>query len=109
MTRWQWLVYMYTGFTTKFRLWGGLHEKHVVANWHLGDHLSICSWTQGNQEKPVLRWPVAGPSGPCPLDSSPATNVIIVKNFDNIKMHGTTVRGEKNFPACRVGRSVLSL
>ena len=39
-----------------------------MANWHLGDHLSICSWTQGNQEKPVSRWSVAGPSGPCPLD-----------------------------------------
>ena len=43
MTRWQWLVYMYTGFTTKFRSRGDyiLHEKHVVATWHLGDHLSI--------------------------------------------------------------------
>ena len=27
---------------------GGLHEKHVVATWHLGYHLSICSWTQEN-------------------------------------------------------------
>ena len=72
VTRWQWSVYMYTRFTTKFRS-GGLHEKHVVATWHLGYHLSICSWTQGNQEKPVSRWPVAGPSGPCPLDSSPVT------------------------------------
>ena len=69
MTRWQWLIYMYTGFTTKFRSGGGLHEKHVMATWHLVDHLSICSWTQVNQEKPVSRWPVAGPSGPCPLDS----------------------------------------
>ena len=56
---------MYIGFTTKFRSGGGLYEKHVVATWHLGDYLSICSWTQGNQEKPVSRWPVAGPSGPC--------------------------------------------
>ena len=47
--------------TTKF--WsGGLHEKHVVATWNLGNHLSICFWAQGNQEKPVSRWPVAGPS-----------------------------------------------
>ena len=50
VTRWQWLVYMYTGFTTKFRS-GGLHWKHVVATWHLGNNLRICSWTEGNQEK----------------------------------------------------------
>ena len=47
--------------TTKFKS-GGLHEKHVVATWNLGNHLSICFWAQGNQEKPVSRWPVAGPS-----------------------------------------------
>ena len=40
-----------------------------MATWHLGYHLSICSWTRENQEKPASRWPVAGPSGPCPLDS----------------------------------------
>jgi len=27
--------------TTKFKL-GGLHEKHVVATWNVGNHLSIC-------------------------------------------------------------------
>ena len=27
--------------TTKFKS-GGLHEKHVVATWNLGTHLSIC-------------------------------------------------------------------
>jgi len=47
--------------TTKFKS-GGLHEKHVVATWSLGNHLSICLYTQGNQEKHVSRWPVAGPS-----------------------------------------------
>jgi len=26
---------------TKFKL-GGLHEKHVVATWYLGNHPSIC-------------------------------------------------------------------
>jgi len=41
---------------------GGLHEKHVVATWKLGNHLSI-RLTQGNKEKPVSRWPVAGTSG----------------------------------------------
>jgi len=41
---------------------GGLHEKHVVATWNHGNHLNICLKTQGNQEKPVSRWPVAGPS-----------------------------------------------
>jgi len=47
--------------TNKFKS-GGLHEKHVVATWNVGNHLSICLQTQGNQEKPVLRWPVAEPS-----------------------------------------------
>ena len=28
-------------FTTEFKS-GGLHEKHVVATWNLGNHLSIC-------------------------------------------------------------------
>jgi len=27
--------------TTKFKS-GGLHEKHVVAAWNFGNHLSIC-------------------------------------------------------------------
>ena len=48
-------------FTNKFKS-GGLHEKHVVATWYLGNHLSVCLWTQGTQEKPVSWWPVAGPS-----------------------------------------------
>jgi hypothetical protein len=63
--RWQWKIYMYKiyNIATKFTS-GGLKEKHVVATWNFGNHLSICSWTQGNQEKPVSRWPVrAGPSG----------------------------------------------
>ena len=49
----------------KFRKFksGGLHEKHVVATWKLGNHLSIRLLAQGNQEKPVSKWPVAGPSG----------------------------------------------
>jgi len=48
--------------TNKFKS-GGLHEKHAAATWSLGNNLSIRLWTQGNQEKPVPRWPVAGPSG----------------------------------------------
>ena len=48
-------------FTNKFKS-GGLHEKHVVATWNLGNHLSVCIQTQGNQKKLVSRWPVAGPS-----------------------------------------------
>ena len=50
--------------TTEFKS-GGLDEKHVVATWNLGNHLRICLQTQGNQEKPVSRWPVAGPSEYC--------------------------------------------
>jgi len=48
-------------FTTKFKS-EGLHEKHVVATCNHGNHLSICFYAQGNQEKPVSKWPVAGPS-----------------------------------------------
>ena len=84
---------MYTGFTTRFRC-GGLHEKHVVATWHLGYHLSICSWTQENQEKPASRWPLAGPSGLCPLDSSPVTNVIknhMAHTHNTITLRFTTI------------------
>jgi hypothetical protein len=40
---------------TKFKT-GVLHEKHVVATWNLGSHLSIYLQTQGNQKKPVSRW-----------------------------------------------------
>ena len=47
--------------TTKFKS-GGLHEKHVVATLNFGNHLSICSYAQGNQENLVSKWPVAGPS-----------------------------------------------
>ena len=44
--------------TTEFES-GGLHEKHVVATWNVGNHLKICLEAQGNQEKPVSKWPVA--------------------------------------------------
>jgi hypothetical protein len=45
ITRWQWLYYMYTNMgekkvTRKFKS-GGLHERHVVATWKLGNHLTI--------------------------------------------------------------------
>jgi len=46
ITRWQWLHYMYTNMerkkkvTRKFKS-GGLRERHVVATWKLGNHLSI--------------------------------------------------------------------
>jgi len=62
--------------TNKFKS-GGLHEKHVLATWNLGNHLSICLQTQGNQEKPVSRWPVAGPSEYWLIASSPASKVQI--------------------------------
>jgi len=44
VTRWQWLLCMYINMklvTNKFKS-GGLHEKHVVATWNVGNHLSIC-------------------------------------------------------------------
>ena len=49
---------------------GVLHEKHAVATWSLGNRISICLQTQGNQAKPVSRWQVAGP-----VASSPSSNV----------------------------------
>ena len=58
--------------TTKFKS-EGLHEKHVVATWNVGNHRSICLYTQGNREKPVSRWPVAGPSEYWLLASSSAS------------------------------------
>jgi len=57
--------------TTEFKS-RGLHEKHVVATWNFGNHLSVCLYTQGKQEKPLSRWPVAGPSEYWLLASSPA-------------------------------------
>jgi len=44
VARWQWLfacVQNMKMVTNKFKS-GGLHEKHVVATWNLGNHLSIC-------------------------------------------------------------------
>ena len=46
ITRWQWLFHMYTNMeeekkvTRKFKS-GGLHGRHVVSTWKLGNHLSI--------------------------------------------------------------------
>jgi len=47
--------------TTKFKS-GRLHElacSRNLGNWELSEH----SLVDGNQEKPVSRWPVIGPSG----------------------------------------------
>src|SRR5215510_3358795 len=43
---------MYTMYkiATKFTS-GGLHEKHVVATWNLGNHLSICFKDTGKPRK----------------------------------------------------------
>ena len=44
VARWQWLFACEQNMkmvTNKFKS-GGLHEKHVVATWNLGNHLSIC-------------------------------------------------------------------
>ena len=46
VTRWQWLYYMYTNMERKEKVTrefksGGLHERHVVATWKLGNHLRI--------------------------------------------------------------------
>jgi len=44
VTRWKWLFYMYTNMRKKVTRnckSGGLHDRHVVATWKLGNHLSI--------------------------------------------------------------------
>jgi len=78
--------------TTKFKS-GGLHEKHVVATWNVGNHLSICFWAQGNQGKPVSRWPVAGPSE-CwlPIPSNWPTVALILQTFRLISVCVVYVR-----------------
>jgi len=35
--------------TRKFKS-GGLHERHEIATWKVGNYLSIRLWTQENQE-----------------------------------------------------------
>jgi len=73
--------------TTNFNF-GWLNEKHVVATWNLGNHLSICFKAQGNQEKPVSRWPVVGPSEYGLLANSPASKVKKKKQqVDVISLH----------------------
>ena len=57
VARWKWLFTCKQNtklFINKFKS-GGLHEKHVVATWNFGNHLSIFLQAQGNQEKPVSR------------------------------------------------------
>ena len=54
--------------------WVGVHGKHVEATWKRGNHPSIYSGTQGNQEKPVSRWPVTRPSSSWLIASLPAYN-----------------------------------
>ena len=39
--------------TNKF-MSGGLHEKHVVATWNLGNHLSICFYNNNNNNNSIL-------------------------------------------------------
>jgi hypothetical protein len=44
VARWQWLLCTYINMkqgSKKFKS-GGLHEKHAIATWSLGNHLSIC-------------------------------------------------------------------
>jgi len=79
-------------FNTKFKS-GGLHEKHVVATWNLGNHLSICLQAQGNREQLVSRWPVAGPSEYWLLGSSPASKYpIFLSDFNEIWVLSTDFR-----------------
>jgi len=48
--------------TTRFKS-GGLHEKHVVATWNVGNRLAAFAYRhRETKKKPVSRWPVAGPS-----------------------------------------------
>jgi hypothetical protein len=44
VARWQWLLRMYIKVKSgsKKQKSGRLHEKHAVATWNFGNHLSIC-------------------------------------------------------------------
>jgi hypothetical protein len=74
---------------------GGLHEKHVVATWKHGNHLSICLKDTGKPRKPVTRWPVAGPSEHWLLASSPASKVnTSIHQFDHSLPSSAEVKNE---------------
>ena len=47
--------------TTKFKS-GGLHEKHVVATWNVGNHLSTCLYVHCLV---CIRFPLCGLSFVC--------------------------------------------
>jgi hypothetical protein len=65
---------------------------HVVANWNLGNHLSICLRDTGKPRKPVSRWPVAGPSENWLLASSPASKVnTSIRPLQQYTIHKYTV------------------
>ena len=73
---------------------GGLHEKHVVATWNVGNRRSICLETQGNQEKPVSRWPVAGVRRLSKIKTTTNTHKItthIQDNYNNTRGQPTTI------------------
>jgi hypothetical protein len=54
---------------------GGLHERHVVATWKLGYHLSIRLCTQGDQEKTCIEGAGRKTFRILTLASSPASKV----------------------------------
>ena len=74
--------------TTKFKS-GGLHEKHVVATWNLGNHLSIYFQAQGNQE---VGWVAVYRTLPYKLGDSLNTCVLWQgRNFRQQNLHFVTL------------------
>ena len=55
-------LYRKSNLVTNKRKSGGTYEKHLLATWNLGNHLSICLYTEGKEEETVSSWSVARPS-----------------------------------------------
>jgi len=79
--------------TTKFKS-GGPHEKHVVATWNVGNHLSVCFYAQGNQKKTCVE--VAGRSKSKKVKKQQCTHSTAnTHNYNNTHGQPTTITQKK--------------
>ena len=84
---------MYTGFTTRFRSGGTTWEACIgnLASWVPSQHLLMDT---GKPRKTCVEVAGRRTSGPCPLDSSPVTNVIkshMAHTHNTITLRITTI------------------
>ena len=104
VTRCQWLFDTYTKYDIGLLL--SLRREGYMRSmqWQLGVLETIWAFdirqTQGNQVKPVSRWPVAGPSEYWLLASSPAaevkTSIHTVRQLHNTQYNKYTVQQESS-------------